>query len=95
MPGTTESYLEEPGALRRSHQSFENAIESNPNYAMAWNNKGNVLSALHRYNDAVDCFERATDIDPNYFDAWNNKGNALAQLLSYEDAIYSYEKQLR
>ena len=59
---------------------YDKAIKIDPNPADAWNNKGNALDKLKRYDESLICYDKAIEINPNYVDAWNNKGNALNSL---------------
>ena len=38
---------------------YDKAIELNPQYAVAWDNKGMVLARLGKYNEAVKCYDKA------------------------------------
>ncbi len=42
------------------------AIESNPVDGVAYSNRGNILSELGRYEEAVVCYNKAITIDPLY-----------------------------
>jgi len=37
-------------------ECYNKALEINPRYAEAWNNKGNVYSIMEKYNEASKCF---------------------------------------
>jgi tetratricopeptide (TPR) repeat protein len=56
------------------------AIEIKPDYAKAWNNKGNALHALSRNDEAIKAYNKAIEIKPDYADALNNKDTALSNL---------------
>jgi len=59
-----------------------------------WNNKGNALHALGRYEEAIICLDRALAIDPLSAPAWSNKGNAFRALGRHAEAIACYDKAL-
>jgi tetratricopeptide (TPR) repeat protein len=40
---------------------YDRAIEIDPDYALAWGNKGNALKALHRNAEAEKAFDEARD----------------------------------
>jgi len=44
-----------------------------------WNNLGNALYNLGRYEKSIPYFERALEVNPRYEIAWNNIGNAAEQ----------------
>jgi len=66
-------------------------IEMNPEY---WNNKGNALNKLKRYEEAIECYDKAIELNPNNPDYWNIKGNALMKLKRYEEAFECYDKAI-
>ena len=43
---------------------FENAIETDPTYASAWNNLGIAYEQLGRFDDARTAYEKAMNLDP-------------------------------
>jgi len=53
---------------------------------VAWNNKGNALARLGKFEDALRCYDRALDIDPGYRGAWVNKGFVLTKLGRFDEA---------
>lgn len=46
--------------------------------SIAWNNKGNSLADLGKYDEAIKSFDEAIRINPGYATAWYNKGKILA-----------------
>ncbi|MBW9220732.1 tetratricopeptide repeat protein, partial [Methanothermococcus sp. SCGC AD-155-M21] len=48
-----------------------------PKYVYAWNNKGDALYNLGKYNEAIECFNKALEIDPDNDHAKHMKENAL------------------
>ena len=59
---------------------FDKAIELDPTYAEAWNNKGVSLFHLGKYEEALEAFDKAIGINPEYIQAQNNKITALEKL---------------
>jgi tetratricopeptide (TPR) repeat protein len=68
-------------------ECYDKAIERTPEFAAAWNNKGNSLGRLSRYEEALSCLDKAIELDPEFATAWNNKGNSLNSLGRYEEAL--------
>ena len=66
---------------------FDKAIEQKPDYADAWNNKGNALNDLTRYEELIKCYDKVIERNPKNTKAWDNKGSALYNLAKYEEAI--------
>jgi tetratricopeptide (TPR) repeat protein len=82
------------GKYEEAIESYDQALDMDPNYAIPWYNKGSVLDYLGKPEEAIESFDQALDIDPNYADAWNNKGIALGELGNYEEAIESFDQAL-
>ncbi len=60
-------------------ESYSIAIQINPNYLSAHNNKGLALFDLSRYNEAIESFNKALQIDPNDLETNFNKAVALTK----------------
>ena len=77
-PGTTWAFLlREQGRYDEALSAFDRAVEINPQYAMAWNNRGTTLASLGRYDEAILAYDRAIELNPQDPDSWYNKGVAL------------------
>jgi len=59
-----------------------------------WYNKGNVLSDLERYDEAIDAYDKALEMKKESHEAWNNKGAVLSDLERLDEAINAYDKAL-
>ena len=75
--------------------AYEQAIRLDPNFALAYYNKGVALRALKRYEEALSAFEQAIRLDPNEANAYRNKGIALSALKRYEEAFSAFEQAIR
>ena len=74
--------------------SYDKAIALKPDYAEAYNNRGNALTDLKRPADALASYDRAIALKPDYAEAYNNRGNALKDLKRPADALASYDKAI-
>jgi tetratricopeptide (TPR) repeat protein len=63
------------------------AIEINPTYDGANNDKGFVLASLNKLDEAIICFNRAIEINPNFITAYNNKGSTLISLRQFDEGL--------
>ena len=58
----------------------------------AWNNKGNALRNLGRYEEAIRAFDVSIEFDSRSAVTWYNKGVALYDLKRYEEAVECFGK---
>ena len=52
------------------------AIELDPKYVFAYNNRGNAYEKKGEHDLAIADFDKAIEIDPKYAFAYDNRGNA-------------------
>jgi tetratricopeptide (TPR) repeat protein len=57
------AYLDGMGKVALGHKMFDMAIKNNPNYALAYYNKGRALEALGKKAKAADYYQMALDIN--------------------------------
>ena len=62
--------------------------------AMAWSQRGNSLTGLGRYEEALTSANRAIAVNPNYPDAWSNRSATLWHLGRFPEAIVSTERAI-
>lgn len=86
-------YLEED--LQKAIELYDKAIELNPGFALAWNNKGYALNHLQRYKEALPVLIQAVQLDRTLVMALNNCGDALQGLGRNEEAIATYEEAIK
>ncbi len=71
---------------------LDQAIQTNPNDAWAWQNRGVALDKLGRSEDAIDSYRRAGEMNPVVTMAWANLGELLRKLGRHDEAIESYKR---
>jgi len=71
---------------------FDKLITLQPDTALNWIGKGQILDALNRNEEALKAFEKATSLDPKRFDVWGMQADALSKLGRYDEAILTYNK---
>ena len=87
-------------ALSRKGQSaeaiihYDEAIKSQPNYAEAYYNRGNILFAEGRIDEAMADWEKTLQIRPGDADAHTCLGNALLRRGSVKEAVAQYENAI-
>src|SRR5262245_40340151 len=82
------------GQFADALQALDLALESDPQNAGLWNNRGATLAELKRLDEAAASFTRAVALDPGFAGNHLNRANALLALGDYEEAARSYEKAL-
>ena len=60
--------------------------------SLAWNNKGNALRNLGRYEEAIRAFDVSIEFDSRSAAVWYNKGVARYDLKRYEEAVECFGK---
>ena len=85
----------EAGRTAEALSAYEQALQLDPSYAVAWNNKGNALRTLKRSAEALAAYERALQLDPKNAVAWNNKGHMLYDQKRLAEALAAYEQALQ
>ena len=83
-----------PEAPEEALASYDRAIALKPDYAEAYNNRGNALHDLKRPADALASYDKAIALKPDYAEAYNNRGNALQDLKRPAEALASYDKAI-
>lgn len=75
--------------------TYDEAIKLNPNYAEAYNNRGNVKFALKQFSAAIEDYTAAIKLKSNFVDALNNRGNAYANLGQFQKAAQDLQAALK
>ena len=79
------------GAIRL----YNEALQLNPNFIMAYNNRGTAYNNLNQHERAIQDLDAAIELDPNYSWAYNNRGFAYAHLNQNERAIQDYSTAIK
>lgn len=66
------------------------AIETRPDFAVAWSNLGCVFNAQGEIWLAIHHFEKAVALDPNFLDAYINLGNVLKEARIFDRWVFIY-----
>ena len=83
--------------LGKDHEAircYDKALEIDPEYAYALNNKAVSLQNLGKDYEAIQYLDKALKIDPEYAYALNNKGLSLLNLGKNHEAIKILDKSL-
>ncbi len=82
--------LQITGNSNEAISAYNTAIELNPKYADAYNNRGIAYHVLGKYERAVKDYNTAIELNSKYADAYNNRGITYHVLGKYEQAIKDY-----
>ena len=84
----------EVGDYTNALNSFDNALELNPNDDELIYFKSLALANLGDFDIAIDFIGRAIEINPDDDRYWNDKANFLIKLSNFNEAIYCYNKSI-
>jgi Tfp pilus assembly protein PilF len=82
------------GKYAEALETYEKVIRLDPNFTLAWTNKGIVLENLGRYKDALEAYESLIKLCPNHALAWTNKSIVLRKMGMYEEALETLDKSI-
>lgn len=84
----------ETGQNEAALMDIDRLIKIQPDDALNFILKGQVLYALEQYTEAWQAFDRATTLDPSRWDVCGMKANSLAKIGKFDDAIIAINKGL-
>ena len=73
---------------------YDKLIVLQPDTALNWIARGQILGEMNRNEEALEAFEKATSLDPKRFDIWGMQAGALAKLKRYDEAISVLNKSV-
>jgi len=79
----------EYGHNEEALKDIEWLIKVQPDDALNYIMKGQVLYGSEQYNESIQAFERATSLDPTRWDVWGMKAASLAKTARFDEAIIS------
>ena len=82
------------GEHEEAIEKYSEAIELNPNYEIAYNNRGNAKNFLGLHQEAIADYDKTIELNPNYAIAYSNRGLAKHELGQYQEAIADYNKAI-
>jgi tetratricopeptide (TPR) repeat protein len=83
------------GNYAKAVRQIDLALKRDANNVFALNNRGNALSEIKRFDEALASYDRALELRPDYVEAHSNRGNALKGLNRFDEALESYDRALR
>ena len=82
------------GRMGEAHRLLSAAVRINPRVPGAWANLGQVLHALKRHQEAIDCLDKARALAPDDVAILNQHANALFSLGRPEEALDEFRQVL-
>lgn len=73
----------------------DRVVALEPAVGSGWNERGDVLLDLGRYENAIRSFEKAIDIDPDDYYAWYGKACIEIKTGKIEDGLLHLEKPIK
>jgi tetratricopeptide (TPR) repeat protein len=77
--------------LDEAIEFFDQVLETNPENADAWNNKGVALFKMGRPDEALECYDQALAADPGNLEVLRNRAFVLRAMERFEEALEIYE----
>lgn len=81
--------------LKEELEKWEREIALDPENAGAHFKRGNILSVLGRYEEALVSYDKALEINERDYEVYFNRGYILLRLRREKDALESYKKVLK
>lgn len=75
------------GNFSEALKAYDKAIELEPNFVVAWINKGIVLGKFGNHEEAIKYLDKAIELDPYDDLAWYNKGVAFGKLGRHDEVL--------
>lgn len=74
---------------------YSRAIELNPRFDLAYNNRGISYHMQGQYSEALTEYHKAIELNPRYADAYNNRGITYHVLGRYNEALVEYNTAIK
>jgi len=81
--------------MNKKIEFYTKAIQLDPNFKEAYNNRGLAKHGLSRYTEAITDYDKAIQLDPNYKNAYIARGLAKHGLSRYNEAISDFDKAIQ
>ena len=72
-------------------QYYDRAINLNPGFAEAYNNRGIAKAKLGQYEAAITDYDKAINLNPRFAEAYLNRGSTKGNLEQHEAAVTDFD----
>jgi Flp pilus assembly protein TadD/curved DNA-binding protein CbpA len=86
--------LSSSGNCTEAIDAYSRAIDLNPEFSTAYNDRGDAYSYLRNFQQAVRDYDKAIAFDPNFVMPYINRANAYTKLGDYSQAIRDFDKAI-
>ena len=83
-----------PESPEAALNTFTKAIDLKPESWRGWSGRGDALTDLERYPEALEAYVEATSLNPKNAGYWLKQGDILTRLENYTGAITAYNQAL-
>jgi protein O-mannosyl-transferase len=83
------------GNNARAIDDYDRAVEINPAYAPAFNNRGLAYESIGDHTRAINDYDRAVEIDPGNAEVFNNRGMVYETLGNHAKAIADFDRAIQ
>lgn len=87
-------YQQPPAKLDQAIGNYDHAITFRPDYAAAYNNRGNIYYAQGKLDTAIADYDQAIELDPSLAFPHNNRGIAHHDQGKLDAAMVDYDQAL-
>jgi len=81
--------------FERAYEHYSDAIRLNPDYVLAYNNRGIILGSKGKNSEALEDFNRVLILKPDYAEGWYNRGIVFYQSGRTTEACNDWLKAAR
>ena len=78
----------------RAISDINNALVLDPNYQIAWHNRGWFFLNIGNYHQSIEDSSHALILDSTHPGTWNNRGVAYRRLRKWKEAIQDFDRAL-
>jgi len=71
-------------------QKLDEAVNLDPQFALAFSLKGDILQGMEKYEDSANAYEKATELDPWSFKDFFNLGKVCQAIKQFARAVKAY-----
>lgn len=86
--------LAEAGKYTEAVLAYGKALEKDPQYVKAYNNRGVSYKALGQNKMAIEDYSKAIGLNPQLPELYNNRGDAYDEIEDYQKALRDYNKAI-